>query len=263
LLIAFFLLSAYSYITQGIPFPYNATASQWGWLILSGLTGFVIGDLLLFQALVVVGARIAMLIMSLAPPITAIIGWIFLGEHMSIKEIFGMLITIGGIILVVLRRENKRSEKEGFRKIAFHYPVYGLLLALGGAIGQGLGLVLSKKGMNGYDPFLSTQIRVIAAIFGFSIVFTFWKKWGDVKMAIKNKIALSWITLGAFFGPFLGVSLSLMSIQYTSTGVASTIMAIVPILVIPASIFLFKEKVTIREVIGSIISVIGVAIFFI
>ena len=70
------------------------------------------------------------------------------------------------------------------------------------------------------------------------------------------------LSLGAFFGPFLGVSFSLIAIKYADTGIASTIMSIVPVLIIPPSIILYKEKVTLKEVSGALLAVTGVAMFF-
>jgi drug/metabolite transporter (DMT)-like permease len=116
--------------------------------------------------------------------------------------------------------------------------------------------------MQGYDPFASAQIRVMAGIAGFAILFTFIGSWKNVRNAFRDPKALVQLSTGAFFGPFLGVSFSLVSIQHTSTGIASTIMAIVPILIIPPSVLLFREKVTAKEIIGAFLAVGGVALFF-
>jgi drug/metabolite transporter (DMT)-like permease len=70
------------------------------------------------------------------------------------------------------------------------------------------------------------------------------------------------LTLGAFFGPFLGVSFSLLAIKYADTGIAATIMALVPVLIIPPSMIIYKEKVTLKEAAGAILAVGGVAMFF-
>jgi drug/metabolite transporter (DMT)-like permease len=117
--------------------------------------------------------------------------------------------------------------------------------------------------MQGADPFTSSQIRVIAGTIGFFILFTALNKWSLLQPAFKRPSTLGFISAGSFFGPFLGVSFSLMAIKYTTTGIASTIMALVPVLLIPPAIILLKEKVTWREVFGSAIAVGGVAIFFI
>ncbi len=264
LFMAFIFLSIFSLVTRGHLFPADAGSHQWIWLTLSGIVGFTIGDLLLFESYVVIGSRIAMLIMSLTPPITAFIGWLILGETLTLQNLAGMLLTLTGIIMVVLQRKTPSLGKEKSRglKLRFNYPIYGLLLAFGGAIGQGTGLVLSKFGMQDYNAFAATQIRVLAGIVGFSIVFVFLKRWKRVFHAAKNKKAMSRLSIGAFFGPFLGVSFSLLAVRYTTTGVASTIMAIVPVLIIPPAVLFFKERLTVREVIGSFIAVGGVALFF-
>ena len=270
LLLAFIFIGIYSQITRGSFIPFDASAHNWVWLSLSGLIGFVIGDLLLFEAYVVIGSRISMLIMSLTPPITAFLGWLIMDERLTKQNFLGMFLTILGIMLVVLDRKTKNNSKEeenhqenGKRnKIKFTYPLVGILLAFGGAVGQGSGLVLSKFGMQDFDPFAATQIRVITGLVGFAILFVFMKRWKKVFEAVKNRSAMTRLSIGAFFGPFLGVSFSLLSVKYTTTGVASTIMAIVPVLIIPPAVVFFKEKITFKEVIGSVIAVIGVALFF-
>jgi drug/metabolite transporter (DMT)-like permease len=256
LVLAFFFIGIFSFSRKGLFLATDAPLDVWLWLPISGFVGFVIGDLLLFQAFVIIGARISMLIMALTPPIAAFFGWIILNEQMILSNFIGMAITIVGITMVILGKETKST-------IKIEYPTKGILLAFGGAIGQALGLVLSKLGMQDYDPFLSTQIRVLAGIIGFSILFSFLKKWKDVFEALKNAPALKGIFLGGFFGPFLGVSLSLLSIQYTTTGIASTIMAIVPVLILLPAILIFKEKVKSKEIIGAFIAFSGVVMFFI
>jgi len=70
-------------------------------------------------------------------------------------------------------------------------------------------------------------------------------------------------SLGAFFGPFLGVSFSLVAIKYTEAGIASTIMALVPVFIILPAVIFLKQKVTLTEILGAVVSVAGVALFFI
>ncbi len=262
LVIAFFLLGVYSWIARDFFFPTDATAFQWKWLALSGLVGFVLGDLMLFQAFVVIGARISMLMMSLAPPFAAFIGWLILGEMLSALNWLGMAVTMTGIIIVILKREKSELNGSIVRRLTSGYSVPGILLALGGAIGQASGLVLSKKGMGSYDAFSASQIRVLAGIAGFGILFFFIKRWPRVWAAFKNPPAMRRIALGAFFGPFLGVSFSLLAVQHTETGVAATLMAIVPVLIIAPSVLLLNEKVNTKEILGAIITVMGVALFF-
>lgn len=261
---AFVYLGIFSLFTRGVFYPDGASAHNWIWLSVSGLIGFVLGDLFLFQAYVVVGARISMLIMSLAPPIAALSGWILMGETMSYKGLLGMVLTFAGISITVLARKTKEDSDSIIRtSLHFKYPVKGILLALGGAAGQGLGLVLSKYGIEDLNPFAATQIRVITGIIGFIIVITYTGFWSKVRHAVLNLPAMKRMSVGAFFGPFLGVSFSLLAVKYTTSGIASTIISIVPVLIIAPSVLIMKEKITWIEIIGAVIAVIGVSTFFI
>lgn len=262
LVMAFFFIGTYSWIARGFFFPSDANLFQWKWLALSGLVGFVIGDLLLFQAFVVVGARIAMLMMALTPPFAALIGWLLLGEVLEPMSWLGMGITMCGIVIVILKREKTEENGEIVKKIKSSYPIQGILLALGGSLGQAAGLVISKKGMGDYDAFSASQIRVLTGIAGFTILFFFMRRWPKVWEAVQHKSAMKRITLGAIFGPFLGVSFSLLAVQHTKAGIAVTLMAIVPVLIIGPSILLFKEKVNWKEIVGAVVTVMGVALFF-
>jgi drug/metabolite transporter (DMT)-like permease len=267
LFLAFVFLSVFGLFTGRGGLPFGASAHQWVWLSVSGLIGFVLGDLFLFQAYVVVGARISMLIMALAPPIAALTGWLLMDESMSGKSIAGMVLTFIGISMAIMGRLEAEPALEGEKikrkKIGFKFPVRGLLLAFGGAAGQGIGLVLSKYGMGEYDPFAATQIRVITGVVGFAIIIISVKRVRLVFDAFKNIPAMKRLSLGAFFGPFLGVSFSLIAIQYTTSGIASTIMSIVPVLIIAPSVIIMKEKVTWPEAIGAVIAVGGVSLFFV
>ena len=257
LVFAFVLISIYNLFSRGMILPIDASGFTWFWLTFSGIIGFVIGDLFLFQAFVEVGSRISMLIMATVPPITAITGFIIMGERITSLGLAGMLITIIGIALVIL------TKNPDDKKVRLSHPIKGLIYAFIGALGQAFGLVLSKFGMGSYDPFAATQIRIIAAIICFSIVITISKNWGKVFVAFKDMRAMKYISIGSLFGPFIGVSLSLLAVQHASTGIVSTITSITPILLIPVSIIVFKEKVFPREIFGAIITLVGISLLFI
>lgn len=256
LAVAFFLIGIFTLFTRGMFLPLDATAANWEWLFLSGLVGFVIGDFFLFQAYVEIGSRIAMLIMSIAPPITALIGFLVMGERLTAMDMLGMLITVGGIAAVILVRGSDE------KKLKFSHPLKGLLYAFIGALCQAVGLVLSKFGMGSYNPFAATQIRIISAIIGFAIIITASRKWDNLIESLRNNRAMLYTSIGAFFGPFIGVSLSLLAVQYIPTGIVSTITSIAPVLIIPCSIIIFKERVSFKEILGAVITITGVAILF-
>ena len=256
LVIAFLILSIVCWIHRGLPLPVDATPHAWLWLSISGLVGFTIGDLCLFRALVVVGSRVATLIMALVPPITAVIGYALLHETLTAVDLLGMALTLSGVAIVILER---KPDREG---AARKLPVQGILLGLGGAVGQAVGLVLSKHGMGTYDALAAVQIRIIAGIVGFSVLFLFLGWWPKVLSALGDRRAMRGTALGAFFGPFLGVTFSLVAVKYTETGVAATLMALAPVFIIPPAILLQKERVSTRAVLGAIVAVTGSALLF-
>jgi drug/metabolite transporter (DMT)-like permease len=257
LFIGFSFLSVFTYFYRDSFFPCDASFYSWFWLILSGFVGFVSGDLFLLKSFTIIGSRFAMLIMTMVPPITALSGWVILGEKIIFMNFVGMFLTIGGISLAIFSRNNANG------KLSLRLSLKGILFAFGGALGQAIGLVLSKFGMKSYDPFAATQIRLIAGMFGLTALVTILGQWRTVIKAFSNRQGMAAISLGSFFGPFLGVSFSLLAIQHAKTGIASTIMAIVPILIIPPAVFLYKEKVTLFEILGAIVSICGVALFFV
>ncbi len=259
LMMALIMLSIFSWIRRGFILPLDASAFNWQWLTISGLIGFVIGDLFLFKAFTVIGSRLTLLLMTLVPPIAAFVGWLLLGETLSLIHLGGMAMTLSGIAIVIMHKRRRVDTKE---KVLQNISIQGVFYALMGTIGQATGLVFSKYGMRDYDVFSANQIRVIAGVVGFTIVISFFRKWLAVGNAFKDISALKLITVGAILGPFLGVSLSLIAVKYTATGIASTVMSISPILILPATYLLYKQGISWPELTGALISIAGVAVFF-
>ncbi len=258
----------------GAPYPQYAGSKAWLWLSLSGFVGYLLGDYCLFNSYIIIGSRFGQLFMTLAPPAAAIAGWIILGEKMELKCLAGMLVTLTGIGISVL---NKGNDGKSSGRISLKLPIKGVLLGIGAGVGQGIGLVLSKVGMNFYEvaipagheqvvqmlPFASTFIRAVTGATGFLGVMILQRKLGTLVTAAKDRKGMTAAFWATTTGPFIGVSLSLMAVRYTEAGIASTLMALTPVFILwPAHLF-FKQKVTFKEVIGAVISVAGVSLFFI
>ena len=263
-------------LTIGSPYPVYAGKQAWFWLGLSALVGYTFGDFCLFNSYLVMGARFGQLFMTLAPPTAAIAGWILLGERMEGKSWLAMAVTLSGIAVSIL---SKKEDKEGEHKkrIGFTIPVKGVLLGLGAGIGQGVGLVLSKIGMNHYSqdipadaprmmesimPFAATMMRAMVGALGFIAIMGLQKNLHKLVQAPKDRKGFSYAMLTTFFGPFLGVGFSLMAVQYTNAGIAQTLMALTPVLIILPYCLIYKQKVKFREMIGVTLSMAGVAMFF-
>jgi len=252
---AIVLLGLATFVIRGSFFPTDATAEQWMWLSLSGFVGFFLGDWCLFHSYTIVGARMAQLIMTLAPVITAVAGFVLLGETISLHKVFAIAVVVSGILIAML---GKRGDK-----LHFDLPIKGFIFALGGAFGQAFGLILSKKGIGNFDPIAATQIRAFTGFACFVILLTVLKHWGNVREAVSSNSDMKAVFGGTVFGPFIGVSLSLFAVQHTSTGIAATLMGLVPIFIIFPSVIILKQKITIMQVLGAVISVGGSVLFFV
>jgi uncharacterized membrane protein len=158
--------------------------------------------------------------------------------------------------------ERKAPPADSAAAAAPHASLAGLGLAFCGALGQAAGLVLSKVGMGTYDAVAATQVRVLAGAAGYALLFFPLRWWPRVAEALRDRRALGLSSVGAFFGPFLGVSLSLYAVRNTVAGVAASIMAVSPVLIIPLVVVFRGEKVGIGGVLGTVVAVAGVALLF-
>ena len=203
--------------------------------------------------------------MTLAPLSAALMAWVTLGQQMTAMSVVAMLVTLFGIGISVLGRGEHH-------KVSLRLPLDGVLFAIGAALCQGIGLVLSKIGMDHYDPsstmpewlipFSANFYRCVAGIIGFLILHYFRDGMAPLREAMHDKKGLSVATATTIFGPFVGVGFSLMAVQYTAAGIASTLMAMTPIIILLPSYWLFHEKITWKAVVGAFISVVGVSLFF-
>ena len=277
------LLLVTLWLILGVPWPRFADGSTWLWLLLSGVVGYVIGDYCLMQGYIYIGSRFGQLFMTLSAPTAALTGRLLLGEQMRPLAIIGMIITLSGIAMSILA---KKGDTVGLK-----LPRKGVFFAAMAGICQGFGLVLSKIGLQHYDaaiaaagvaqdavpdgavlpiplflsvPFAATMIRASIGLVGFfALLVIFNRDWKEkLNHAVHDRTAM-WCVLGAtVFGPFVGVSASLLATQYTSIGIAQTLFALTPVLILAPAAWIFRQKVTIREVVGAAISVCGVCLFF-
>ena len=239
------------------PLPFSASSSRWIWLSLSGVIGLSLGDAFLFQSFVSVGARLGTLLLSLAPIFGSIIAWVFFGETLTVLQITGIGLALAGIGWVVISHEEPTDIAPGHTR-------RGVIFGVLGGLGQAVGLVLSKQGMTGdFSPFQANAIRMLAAVIFIWTWAVIQKQAGSTITTVREQPeSIRLIALGALFGPVLGVSASLLAVQRAEIGVASTLMALPPVIVLPISYFIFKEKIGWQAIAGTLLAIVGVAVLF-
>jgi len=257
LAVALFFLLATHFIVDGTPLPLNAEPFRWGWLGLSGVVGFAISDAMLFRALFYLGAHRTSLVMALVPVFSALLAWGILGERLGAIQGLAVLVTLGGIVLVIWQRGGKKE-----RRLPECY-LRGVGCAVGAALAQSLRYIFSKQGMAGGFSFLSTNvIQILAA----TVTIWIWAALlGELRstLAALKPLRPRWATIGgAFTGPFVGVTLSLVALQHAPVGIASTLLALPPVFLLPLSRAIFKERIATRTVLGTFVALAGVTMIF-
>ncbi len=269
LLVAAVVLITLHRLTLGAWLPFEAAPDRWGWLALSGLIGLVLGDAALFQALIVLGPRLGALMMALAPIIATVAAWLFLSERLAWVDLLAIVLAVGGVAWVVAERRphvpaalpavGAVPAPAGNRNFA-----WGVLLGVGAATGQALGLITSRLGMYADFPVISaTVIRMLAATLILWVTATATGRAAHPFRALAlDRRAAAAIGLASLIGPVLGVYLSLVAIQHAPVGIASTLMALTPVVVLPLVRVLHRERISPRAVLGTIVALSGVAMIF-
>ncbi len=254
LVFAVVLLGLSHWAAYGTPLPVGAGASAVGWLALSGLVGLTLGDSFLFQALVDLGPRKAMLVMASWPIYSSLLGLAFFGEKLSGLEMAGIGVTLGGIAWVVMERGASgpaREERLG----------RGIACAFGGAVCQAAGIVLAKQGLqSGVSSLSGTLIRMIAAAISIWALTLVLGGTRETVARYRDRRALLFTFLGSVTGPTIGVWLSLFSVAHAKVGIASALMALVPVLLLPITRIVMHERVSPRALWGTLASFAGVVI---
>lgn len=252
------------------PLPRFATLDVWLWFLASGFMGFVFGDYCLFNSYIVMGSRYGQLFMTLASPFAALAAWVLMGEKMGLLSLLGMVITLLGIGISILGKNDSGSRR-------LKLPLRGVLLGIGAGMGQGVGLVLSKLGLEAYEkvipqeaadvltmmPFAGTQMRAVMGLLGFGAALIFTRQCHTLVRPFRDGKAAAAGMGAILLGPFFGVSLSLMAVSMTNAGVAQTLMSLTPILILWPSRLMFGTKVTVQEILGAVIAVAGASLFFV
>jgi drug/metabolite transporter (DMT)-like permease len=237
---------------------FNLSFYQVSNLVISSVLGLVLGDSFLFKSFQMIGARLSVIIMALVPVLSSVLAFFFLNELISVTGMIGMIITIAGILIVVLE---KREDRKNHFSLKGRGVSYGIL----GALGQASGLIFAKFAFQDgeLNGFTASFVRLFSAsVILLPLVIAFGKYKKPLDVYSKNPGTIKLMIAGTIFGPVLGITLSLIAIAYAKVGIASTLMATMPVIMLPISKFYFKEELNWKSIIGAVVAVVGTAIIF-
>ncbi len=258
------IIACISYGINPVALAISPTAHNYFYLALSGIVGFTIGDFFTFNSFKMLGPKLASIYTCIAPCAALILGALILNEKINLIGIFGMLVTIGGIIWLTLSKKDAvAAEIKGFVR-----NKVGIVSGFIGALCQGSGLVLSKLGfqktteLTEIPTLQAVWIRLLFAFSAAMLVAFFTKtfmKHTTIVFTNQNK-GLKFMLAGTILGPVCGVSCSLLAISHLKVAEAQTIFATLPIFVLPLNYLFYKEKITTTSVFACLTTVLGVFI---
>ena len=222
------------------------------WLLLSGAVGIGLGDTAYFNAINCLGARRALLMESLAPPLTALIALLFLGEQLSAIAWGGIFLTVFGVAWVIAERVPGGDPTSGSTRAGI---VWGVLAASG----QASGAVRSRGALADslVDPLWSGLLRIAAGGFVLVGLISWRGQVGAQLQPLKSRQLLPYLVIAAFLGTYLAIWLQQISLKYTLAGIAQALLATSPLFVLPLAVVL-GDRVTGRAVLGVLVAIGGI-----
>ncbi|MCR4994242.1 MAG: DMT family transporter [Bacteroidales bacterium] len=292
------ILALILWVATGSPLPQGMGVSAILWLLASGVVGYVFGDYCLFSSYELAGSRFGQLFMTLAPVFSALAAWVLLGETLTAQALLGIVVTLSGIAIVVRKRKKKKvpessptaadggtstltadsgastptavngsTSTPSLPKRRGPLPPKAYLFGIGAAMGQGFGIVLSKVGMGLCEttpllPMAATMVRGVAGLIGFGIAYYLKGNRARMHEGLHDRTTMTAAAGAIITGPVIGVSLSLLAVQLAPAGIASTLMALTPVFILWPTRWLFHQPITARDLFGTLVAVLGVALFF-
>lgn len=259
LLLAVVVLLGVHTVLYGRPLPAGVDGTRWAWLGLSGLAGLLVGDGCLFQAFLLIGPRRSMLLMTLVPVISALLAWAWFGETIAWLQLLAIAVTMAGVGWVVSEQQGAAAPAPADKKTY----LLGVLFGLGGAAGQAVGLILSKQGLSDeFSALSATLIRMLVAAAAIWLLEAARGRLRGVRPSGWNRQTRLLIAGGVLTGPTLGVWLSMVAVQRAQVGVASTLMSLSPVMMLPLAYRILGERITARTIAGTVVALSGAAALF-
>ena len=249
-LISLTLLLQQNELTRTEPLPYVL-------LLLSGMIGIGLGDTAYFSALNHLGPRRVLLMESVAPPIAALLAWIFLAEVLGLVAWLGILLTLVGVAWVI-------SERVPDVNPQLADPRRGVLLGLLAALGQAVGVVMSRAALTSttIDPLWSTLLRLSGGVLMLTILLLARRQVWSEMQPLRSPRLVSVVALAAVLGTYLALWLQQTALKFAPAGIAQSLMATSPLFILPIALWL-GDRVSLRAVGGVGISLIGIWLLFV
>lgn len=231
-------------------------------IMLSGLLGIFIGDTMLFSAVHRLGPRRTGVLFATNAPMSILLGWLFLGENLSFSQLFACSLVLTGVVIAILfgRRNSLHAWEQTKGKLSI-----GILLALGAALGQASGALLSKPALlDGADPIAVSALRVgtgaLALILAYGIFYRHTRPVGAIPFGQLTRVDFMGIATLATIGMVIGMSVLVWGVGNANVGIVTTLSAVVPVLILPGLWLTTGQRPALGAWVGAFFVVAGAAL---
>ena len=246
-----------TFAAQGFLIPANLSTQAIVLLLVSGFLGYFLTDLLLFRSFVLLGSRESMVLLTISPILVAIFGYFLFDEVLNLVQILGILITVGGIVIMVLFGE-KTAKTESTQKRL------GYILATSAALTQTLANLLARSAVIEAGAITTNLLRNLGGLAAFIIYFGVIKRQikAHAKPFLENRKLLVLLFVATLFGPVLATTSQMKAYTLAPVGIVSTITQVSPIILLPVDYYILKRHVSKASFLGTVLSVLGIGLLF-
>jgi drug/metabolite transporter (DMT)-like permease len=249
-------------LTVGGAWPSNLSLQRTWTLAVSGVMGLAIGDLGYFYALSLVGPRLSSVVQASWPAMAMLMAWGMYGEAPGQRQGIGLALTTLGVVLVLLRSRDGSSWRPDLTQ---RQRILGILGAFVAAFGQAFGMTLSRVAMaagpdlpDGLPPLSATVVRLVAGTAA-AIAIAAMQRQPLAFLALqKGGAPLRNTLIGTFFGPVVGIWLSMYATRHAShAGTAAALMSLTPLFLLPVSWIAYRARINGLAALGTALAVAG------
>lgn len=233
---------------------------------LAGICSTYLGRWLVFKSIELVGPSSAAGLQCTSPMLTAVIGWIFLGEAIGVIGFIGMGLGILG--LAAMSVGIGQAQQPALPAVAARPPMRQsgfifstVLIALGAAAAYSASHVFRASAVRDWnEPLLGTTIGAAAGLLTLAVASR--NKLAGYMREIRANPTSTRIYLGIGVFQFTAQALVIASMRYIPASLAALISLSTPIAVMPISYFVLRkrEKLGAVTVFGIFITLVGMAL---
>lgn len=252
MLIAVPIMCIYALLTDGFVIN-SGNLNQILYLLISGIIGFFVTDLFMFRAYVMWGARETMVVMCLAPVLSGVFAFVFFKESLTAKQIVGSLCSISGIVIMTLG--GNEGKKTALTK--------GAIFAFLAALLQSVADMTAKGALTTLPWVTSAAVRAFGGVLAW-LVFGFVKRsvlFENKAEVYKPKFFVS-LVCTVLIGTVIGTTLAMGALKSAPAGIVTSLKQVSPIFILPYEAMVLKRRLTLSDILGTLVSVFGVFLLF-